>query len=73
MVANGHLYFAGREGTTVVLKDNETLDVVAMNALDDAIDASPVAVDNQLFLRSWTKLYCIQDSASAAIQAGAKP
>ena len=60
VVANGHIYFTGREGTTVVLKDNENLDVVSVNPLQDAIDASPVAVDNQLFLRSWTKLYCIQ-------------
>ncbi len=58
--ANGHYYFTSREGTTVVLKDNESLDVVAVNALDDLIDASPVAVDHQLFLRSWSKLYCIQ-------------
>ena len=61
VVANGHIYFTGREGTTVVLKDNENLDVVAVNPLEDTIDASPVAVDNQLFLRSWTKLYCLQE------------
>ena len=61
VVANGHIYFTGREGTTVVLRDNENLDVVAVNPLEDAIDASPVVVDNQLFLRSWTKLYCLQE------------
>jgi outer membrane protein assembly factor BamB len=59
--ANGHFYFTSREGVTTVLKDNETLDVVSVNELDDVIDASPVAVDNQLLLRSWTKLYCIQN------------
>ena len=59
--ANGHFYFTSREGTTVVVKDNETLDVVATNELADVIDASAVAVDDQLFLRSWTKLYCIQE------------
>ena len=61
MAANGHLYFIGREGTTVVVKDNENLDVVSVNSLQDAIDASPVAVGNRLFLRSWTKLYCLQE------------
>lgn len=61
IAANGHLYFVGRDGTTVVLKDNENLDVVSVNSLQDAIDASPVAVGNQLFLRSWTKLYCLQE------------
>jgi len=61
VIANGHIYFTGREGTTVVVRDNETLDVVSVNPLQDAIDASPVVVGNQLFLRSWTKLYCIQE------------
>ena len=63
ILANGHLYFTGRAGTTVVVKDNDSLDIVAVNELDDAIDASPVAVDNQLFLRSWNKLYCLQDKS----------
>ena len=61
VVANGHIYFTGRQGTTLVLKDNENLDIVSENPLHDAIDASPVAVGKQLFLRSWTKLYCIQE------------
>ncbi len=69
IVANGHLYFAGRQGTTVVVKDNERLDVVAVNELNDAIDASPVAVDNQMFLRSWKKLYCLQDKSSVSTKA----
>lgn len=59
--ANRHFYFTSREGTTVVVRDNETLDVVATNELPGVFDASPVAVDNQLFLRSWTKLYCIAE------------
>ncbi|MBL8888379.1 MAG: DUF3863 domain-containing protein [Planctomycetaceae bacterium] len=62
ILANGHFYFTSREGATVVVRDNENLDVVAVNELNDVVDASPVAVDDQLFLRSWTKLYCIQTS-----------
>lgn len=62
ILAGGHFYFTSREGTTVVVKDNESLEVVAVNALDDVIDASPVAVDDQLFLRSWNKLYCIENA-----------
>jgi outer membrane protein assembly factor BamB len=62
ILANGHFYFTSREGTTLVVKDNENLDIVAVNELKDVIDASPVAVDDQLFLRSWTKLYCIQNT-----------
>ncbi|MBC7965646.1 MAG: PQQ-binding-like beta-propeller repeat protein [Fuerstia sp.] len=61
LAANGHLYFVGREGTTVVLKDNETLDVVGTNTLEGTFDASPIAVGKQLFLRSWNKVFCISE------------
>ncbi|MFN7627856.1 MAG: FG-GAP-like repeat-containing protein [Pirellula sp.] len=63
--ANGHFYFTSREGTTVVVSDNEHLEIVETNELEDVFDASPVAVDNQLFLRSWTKLYCIEQRPAA--------
>lgn len=59
LVAGGHVYFAGREGTTVVIKDDESLETVAVNKLEGALDASPVAVGDALFLRSWNTLYCI--------------
>lgn len=64
ILAGGYFYFTSREGTTVVVKDSESLDIVAVNSLDDVIDASPVAVDDQLFLRSWKKLYCIENVQS---------
>ncbi len=60
LVAGGHIYFVGREGTTVVLKDNAALDTVAVNDLGEPSDASPVAVGNRLLIRSWRKLFCIQ-------------
>ena len=59
LAANGYLYFVGREGTTAVLKDNATLELVGTNHLEGLFDASPIAVGNQLFLRSWNKVYCI--------------
>lgn len=61
MAANGHIFFIGREGTGVVLKDDESLEVVSTNTLEGTFDASPVAVDEQLFLRSWNKMFCIQE------------
>ena len=60
--ANGHIYVAGREGTTVVLKDSENFEVVATNKLDDKIDASPVAIGGELFIRGHKYLYCISES-----------
>ena len=60
ITAAGRVYFVDRSGTTVVLKAGDTLDVLAVNKLDDAIDASPVAVGTQLFLRGEKYLYCIE-------------
>ncbi len=59
ILANGHFYFLGRNGTCIVLKDDESLTVVAVNRLNDATDASPVVVGNDLLIRSWKKLYCV--------------
>ncbi len=51
----------GSRRYTVVIKDDDTLETVSVNALGEPIDASPIAVDNQLFLRTWTKVYCIAE------------
>jgi len=59
--AAGRVYFVGRDGTTLVIRAGQTMDVLATNALDDPIDASPAAAGNQLFLRSKTHLYCIEE------------
>lgn len=59
--ANGHLYVFGREGNSVVLKDSDTYEVVARNKLNDQIDASPVIVENELYVRGHKFLYCIAE------------
>ena len=41
----------------------DQLDILATNKLDDAIDASPIAVGKQLFLRGEKYLYCIEETA----------
>jgi outer membrane protein assembly factor BamB len=61
VAANGYLYVAGRDGTVLVLKDQTTYEVVATNKLSDRIDASPVMVDRELFLRGHQFLYCIAE------------
>lgn len=61
LAAAGRVYFTDRAGTTVVLKAGAEVEVLATNKLDDPIDASPVAVGKQLFLRSATRLYCIEE------------
>jgi outer membrane protein assembly factor BamB len=59
--ASGRVYLPGRNGTTLVIKDSDTLEVLATNKLDEAFDASPAVVGNQLFLRGREFLYCIAE------------
>jgi outer membrane protein assembly factor BamB len=61
VAANGYLYVVGREGMIMVLKDAEKFEVVATNTLSDRIDASPVVLDKELFLRGHEFLYCIAE------------
>jgi outer membrane protein assembly factor BamB len=58
--AAGRVYFVGRNGTTLVLKSGAKLEILATNRLDEPIDASPVLVGKQLFLRGEKYLYCIE-------------
>ncbi len=61
VAAAGRVYFTDRSGTTVVLKAGDTLDVLAVNKLGEPIDASPVLVGKQLFLRGERTLFCIEE------------
>jgi outer membrane protein assembly factor BamB len=61
--AADRIYIVGRDGTTVVIKNQPELEVLAVNRLDDPIDASPAAVEGDLFLRSKKRLYCIARTA----------
>jgi outer membrane protein assembly factor BamB len=60
--AGGRVYFTDRNGNTVVLQPGPELKILATNALKDGVDASPVAVGKQLFLRGQKTLYCIEAS-----------
>lgn len=61
VAAAGRIYFTQRNGTTLVLKQGDKLEVLATNRLDDPIDASPALVGRQLFLRGESFLYCIEE------------
>jgi outer membrane protein assembly factor BamB len=49
--AAGRVYVAGREGAVAVVKSGPEFELLAVNQLDDGFDASPVAVDGELYLR----------------------
>ena len=56
------IYFISRQGKTIVIENQEEFKLVSTNALDAEVDASPAIVDDQIFIRSKTHLYCIQES-----------
>lgn len=57
--AAGRVYMTGRGGTTVVIEAGPEYEVLAVNTLDDAIDASPVIVGDDLYMRGKRSLYRI--------------
>jgi outer membrane protein assembly factor BamB len=61
VTAAGRVYFTDRSGTTVIVKAGDPLNVLAVNKLPETIDASPVLVGKQLFLRGEHSLYCIEE------------
>ncbi len=58
--ARDRIYITDREGTTLVIRRADKLEILATNRLDEPIDASPVIVGKQLFLRGHKHLYCLE-------------
>lgn len=61
VAAGGHLYLTGRSGTTVVLKDQTELEIVTTNSVGEGVDATPAPVDDELFIRGESHLFCIAE------------
>ncbi len=61
VAAADRVYFTGRDGTTVVIQPGDELKVLAVNHLDDPMDASPAIVGRQMFLRGRKYLYCLEE------------
>ncbi len=61
VASRGRVYFTGREGSTLVIRSGPTFEVLATNTLDDGFDASPVLVDNEIYLRGYKHLYSIAE------------
>ena len=58
--AGGRVYLIGRNGTSLVIKQGKTFEVLAQNSLDDNFDASPAIAASELYLRGHKYLYCIR-------------
>lgn len=66
IAAGGYVFVTGTNGTTVVIKDAPSLEVVATNSIDEFVGGTPAAVDDELFIRGDANLYCIETAKSAA-------
>lgn len=60
LLADGKIYCISEDGTTTVVKAGSEFEILGVNKLDSLTLASPVAVDNQIFIRTADHLYCIQ-------------
>jgi outer membrane protein assembly factor BamB len=60
LLADGKIYCINEDGTTTVVKAGPEFEILAVNKLDGLTLASPVAVDNQILIRTADYLYCIQ-------------
>jgi len=57
--AGGHVFVAGRDGSVEVLSKWPEIASVAVNRLEEGIDATPAIAGDELFLRGREHLYCI--------------
>ncbi|MEZ5360901.1 MAG: PQQ-binding-like beta-propeller repeat protein [Bryobacterales bacterium] len=58
LLADGKIYATNEDGTTTVLSAGPEFEILAVNRLDSHTLASPVAVGDQLFIRTAEYLYC---------------
>lgn len=62
LAVGNNIYLCDREGTTVVIKSSDQMEILATNHLDENLDASPVAIGDELYLRGRSSIYCISES-----------
>jgi outer membrane protein assembly factor BamB len=55
------IYVLGEKGKTYVIKHGREFEILAVNTLDDHFAASPVMIDEHLYLRGAKYLYCITE------------
>ncbi len=66
VAAAGHVYITDLEGTTLVLTDDEVPRSVALNNLNERVNASVAIVGTKLFIRGEQHLYCIEADSTEA-------
>ncbi|TWT49368.1 Outer membrane protein assembly factor BamB precursor [Rubripirellula amarantea] len=59
VMAGQYIYFFGGGGDIITIKPGSNEEPIAQTNLGDGFMASPAVVDNEIILRSRTKLYCL--------------
>lgn len=74
VAAAGRVYITDRDGTTVVLSDDDRPRVLAVNQLEGTFSASAALIEGEIYLRSEDSLYSIAEEEPEALrpQGGAK-
>ena len=61
VAAAGRIYFSNKEGRTIVIEAGRQFRALATNQLADGFNASPAIAGHELYLRSQTHLYRIEN------------
>jgi hypothetical protein len=69
LCVDDRVYITSRKGATLVMDVEPPFKQLALNQLDEPIDASPAIVGDALFLRGEHHLYCIADDSAPAPEA----
>jgi outer membrane protein assembly factor BamB len=56
--ADGKIFTASQDGHVSVIKAGPDWEVLAVNDMDDEVYATPAPVDQRLYLRTKSALYC---------------
>ena len=62
VAANGCIFMTDRGGTITVIRDGDEPTVIAVNEMEEGVDATPALIDNELFIRGETTLFCITEN-----------
>lgn len=59
IAGDGRIYFCNEEGDCYVVEAADAFKLISKNHLSEGMRASPSAADGHLFLRTFSRLYCI--------------
>lgn len=58
---DGRVYVTSRDGVTMVISAGPQFKELAINRLDDPVDASPAIIGDRIYMRGQRHLYCIAE------------